>query len=151
MTKQMRITNRVKFLPAVPQKDLLEHTSSAEVGIIPYKPVSLNNYYTMPNKLFEYRQENDYTKPMTPVGYRGPNDGSFIVDTTAPITAPNVTVSDIDADGNVNMSWNAISGIMKYGVFRNTTNITGINEISRIANVTGTTFIDGFSKYSPCY
>lgn len=48
------LNNRIKFLPAVPQKELLKYTSSADLGVIPYKPVSLNNYYTLPNKLFEY-------------------------------------------------------------------------------------------------
>jgi glycosyltransferase involved in cell wall biosynthesis len=48
------LRQRVKFLPAVPLEDLLEYTSCADLGVIPYKPVSLNNYYTSPNKLFEY-------------------------------------------------------------------------------------------------
>ena len=48
------LNNRIKFLPAVPQIELLKYTSSADLGVIPYKPVSLNNYYTLPNKLFEY-------------------------------------------------------------------------------------------------
>lgn len=48
------LNNSIKFLPAVPQEELLKYTSSADLGVIPYKPVSLNNYYTLPNKLFEY-------------------------------------------------------------------------------------------------
>lgn len=46
----------VYFLPAVPQEELLEWTGSANLGIIPYQAVTLNNYYTCPNKLFEYIQ-----------------------------------------------------------------------------------------------
>lgn len=45
---------RVFFLPSVPQDQLLLWTASADIGVIPYQAVSLNNYYTLPNKLFEY-------------------------------------------------------------------------------------------------
>lgn len=53
-----RLNNKVAFLPPVPQAVLLNYTSSADLGIIPYKPESLNNYYTLPNKLFEYINAN---------------------------------------------------------------------------------------------
>lgn len=58
LVDQKGLQNRIKFLPAVSQEVLLEHTSSADLGVIPYKPVSLNNYYTLPNKLFEYINAN---------------------------------------------------------------------------------------------
>jgi glycosyltransferase involved in cell wall biosynthesis len=45
---------RVFFIPPVPQNELLHWTASANVGVIPYQAVSLNNYLCMPNKLFEY-------------------------------------------------------------------------------------------------
>jgi glycosyltransferase involved in cell wall biosynthesis len=47
---------RVYFLPAVPQRDLLAYCASADVGVIPYQAVDLNNYYSSPNKLFDYIQ-----------------------------------------------------------------------------------------------
>jgi len=47
---------RVHFIPAVPQRDLLAYCASANVGIIPYQAVDLNNYYTSPNKLFDFIQ-----------------------------------------------------------------------------------------------
>lgn len=47
---------RVHFLPAVPQRDLLAYCASADVGVIPYQAVDLNNYYTSPNKLFDFIQ-----------------------------------------------------------------------------------------------
>jgi glycosyltransferase involved in cell wall biosynthesis len=47
---------RVLFLPAVPQRDLLAYCASADVGVIPYQAVDLNNYYTSPNKLFDFIQ-----------------------------------------------------------------------------------------------
>jgi glycosyltransferase involved in cell wall biosynthesis len=49
---------RVSFIPAVPQRDLLAYCASADVGIIPYQAVDLNNYYTSPNKLFDLIQAN---------------------------------------------------------------------------------------------
>jgi glycosyltransferase involved in cell wall biosynthesis len=54
LVDQRGFRGRIKFLPAVSQEVLLEYTSCADLGVIPYKPVSLNNYYTLPNKLFEY-------------------------------------------------------------------------------------------------
>ncbi len=47
---------RVYFLPAVPQHELLAYCASADVGVIPYQAVDLNNYYTSPNKLFDFIQ-----------------------------------------------------------------------------------------------
>jgi glycosyltransferase involved in cell wall biosynthesis len=46
----------VRFLDAVPQAELLTYCSSASVGVIPYRPVDLNNYYSSPNKLFDFIQ-----------------------------------------------------------------------------------------------
>lgn len=48
--------SRIHFLPAVPQCELLQHSASADVGIIPYPHVDLNSYYCTPNKLFEFIQ-----------------------------------------------------------------------------------------------
>ncbi|WP_165671193.1 glycosyltransferase [Metapseudomonas otitidis] len=47
---------RIHFLPAVPQNELLQHSASADIGIIPYPHVDLNSYYCTPNKLFEFIQ-----------------------------------------------------------------------------------------------
>jgi glycosyltransferase involved in cell wall biosynthesis len=47
---------RAHFIPAVPQRDLLAYCASADVGVIPYQAVDLNNYYTSPNKLFDFIQ-----------------------------------------------------------------------------------------------
>lgn len=48
------VEDKVLFTPGVPQNELLNNTKSANVGVIPYQFVGLNNYYTSPNKLFEY-------------------------------------------------------------------------------------------------
>jgi glycosyltransferase involved in cell wall biosynthesis len=45
---------RVIFTTPVPQAELLDHTRGADIGVIPYLPVGLNNRYSAPNKLFEY-------------------------------------------------------------------------------------------------
>jgi glycosyltransferase involved in cell wall biosynthesis len=50
------LDTRIYFLPAVPQSELLQHSASADVGIIPYPHVDLNSYYCTPNKLFEFIQ-----------------------------------------------------------------------------------------------
>jgi len=49
-----RLDDRVRILPPVSQQDLLSFTAGADVGVIPYQAVGLNNFYTTPNKLFEY-------------------------------------------------------------------------------------------------
>jgi len=54
--KLQLLGRRVHFLQAVPQSELLQHSASADVGVIPYPHVDLNSYYCTPNKLFEFIQ-----------------------------------------------------------------------------------------------
>ena len=54
LVRKSHLSNKVYFLNPVPQDVLLEYTASAHIGVIPYQYVNLNNYYTTPNKLFEY-------------------------------------------------------------------------------------------------
>lgn len=54
--KRGLLGKRIYFLPAVPQSELLQHSASADLGIIPYPHVDLNSYYCTPNKLFEFIQ-----------------------------------------------------------------------------------------------
>ena len=49
-----RVMDRVHWLPAVPPSQLPTFTAAASLGLIPYQPVSLNNRYSLPNKVFEY-------------------------------------------------------------------------------------------------
>jgi glycosyltransferase involved in cell wall biosynthesis len=51
---RLRLTGRVVMTDAVPQHELLSYTVGADVGVIPYRAIGLNNTYTTPNKLFEY-------------------------------------------------------------------------------------------------
>jgi glycosyltransferase involved in cell wall biosynthesis len=44
----------VLFLGRVEAEDLPPLTRSADLGVIPYRPVDANNLYSSPNKLFEY-------------------------------------------------------------------------------------------------
>jgi glycosyltransferase involved in cell wall biosynthesis len=53
---ELKMENRIHFMDAVSQEDLLMWTASADAGIIPYQPVDLNNYFCSPNKLFEFIQ-----------------------------------------------------------------------------------------------
>jgi glycosyltransferase involved in cell wall biosynthesis len=48
------VSGRVHFADPVPLEELLRFTAGADLGVIPYLNVGLNNYYTSPNKLFEY-------------------------------------------------------------------------------------------------
>lgn len=54
LTKAEGLSERVRFTHPVPQQEVLYYTASATLGVIPYQFVGLNNYYSSPNKLFEY-------------------------------------------------------------------------------------------------
>lgn len=45
---------KVYYLNAVDRDMLLHYTASADIGLILHKNVSLNNYFALPNRLFEY-------------------------------------------------------------------------------------------------
>jgi glycosyltransferase involved in cell wall biosynthesis len=51
---RLDLTKKVRIIGPASQPELLRVTAGADVGVIPYLPVGLNNYYTTPNKLFEY-------------------------------------------------------------------------------------------------
>lgn len=54
LADELGVIDRVHFLPAVDPGDLPAYTAAADVGVIPYQPVSRNNEYALPNKAFEY-------------------------------------------------------------------------------------------------
>lgn len=55
MVAQEGVGDRVTILPPVPSDELLEWTSSADLGLIVYRPSqSPNVRYCLPNKIFEY-------------------------------------------------------------------------------------------------
>jgi glycosyltransferase involved in cell wall biosynthesis len=45
---------RVLVVPPVAQGEVVAYAAGADVGVIPYQPIGLNNRYTTPNKLFDY-------------------------------------------------------------------------------------------------
>lgn len=51
--KENSLESKVIFSPPVPQKELIFWVASADIGVIPYLGNELNNYYCLPNKLFE--------------------------------------------------------------------------------------------------
>lgn len=44
----------VRFLAPVHESEVLDWTAGADVGVVPYRNTCLNNYLSLPNKLFEY-------------------------------------------------------------------------------------------------
>ncbi|WP_226655333.1 glycosyltransferase [Guptibacillus hwajinpoensis] len=48
------LTSRVHFHPKVPPSEILSLTKEADIGLVMYENVSENNYYSTPNKIFEY-------------------------------------------------------------------------------------------------
>lgn len=50
----LRLSNKVKYLGYIPAPYHLEITSYADVGILSYDLVNLNNLYCAPNKVWEY-------------------------------------------------------------------------------------------------
>ncbi len=48
------VADRVAFIEPAPMSELLSATAGADLGVIPYRNVGLNNFFTSPNKLFEY-------------------------------------------------------------------------------------------------
>lgn len=52
--REQKMAQRVFFLDPVPPEELLNITSSADVGISLLEDTCLNHRYALPNKLFEY-------------------------------------------------------------------------------------------------
>jgi glycosyltransferase involved in cell wall biosynthesis len=48
------LSGRVTFLPVVDMVDLVKSIDCYDIGIVPYIPTNLNQYYASPNKTFEY-------------------------------------------------------------------------------------------------
>jgi hypothetical protein len=44
----------IRFPPAVPEHDLVRAAAEADIGLIPYEPISINNRLCCPNKLSQY-------------------------------------------------------------------------------------------------
>jgi glycosyltransferase involved in cell wall biosynthesis len=46
----------IVFLPPVPEEEMVEAATFADVGLIPYPPTNINHRYCCPNKLSQYMQ-----------------------------------------------------------------------------------------------
>ncbi|USR41533.1 glycosyltransferase family 4 protein [Ectopseudomonas hydrolytica] len=56
IAQELRLENRVRFIPTVALADLPSYTASADIGVQPIENTCLNHYTTDSNKLFEYVQ-----------------------------------------------------------------------------------------------
>lgn len=56
IARKSKVIDKVYFMDAVPQTELLKYTCSADVGIIPYPAIDNNTYFCSPNKLYEFIQ-----------------------------------------------------------------------------------------------
>lgn len=54
LAQDFGVSSRVHVADAVSPEDLPSYTVTASVGLIPYQPISKNNYLALPNKVFEY-------------------------------------------------------------------------------------------------
>ncbi len=54
LVREMKLNEKVFFVPPVPMDKLVESAQGADIGVIPYLPQCLNNIHCTPNKLFEY-------------------------------------------------------------------------------------------------
>jgi len=54
MIHSLSLEGRVFFLGMVPANEVLKYAQWADIGILPYKKTCLNNWYSVPNKMFEY-------------------------------------------------------------------------------------------------
>ncbi|MDP2671605.1 MAG: glycosyltransferase family 4 protein [bacterium] len=54
LARNLGIEKKIVFLESVPLEQLLDYTSSADLGVVPMLKTNLNQYLATPNKLFEY-------------------------------------------------------------------------------------------------
>lgn len=56
--KKLELTNKVRFLGKVPLEDLAAYTALADIGLVLLENKSLNYYYSLPNRIFDFIQAN---------------------------------------------------------------------------------------------
>lgn len=54
IVNDLKLQDRVFFVDPVPMEEMVLFATDADIGVIPYLPVSANNLYCTPNKIFEY-------------------------------------------------------------------------------------------------
>jgi glycosyltransferase involved in cell wall biosynthesis len=56
LVRTLNLSEKVFFHDQVPSDELIYYTRQAHIGLVMYEKVSKNNYYSTPNKIFEYIQ-----------------------------------------------------------------------------------------------
>lgn len=54
MARELKIADRVHFLPPVPWNEVIPWAASADAGIMPYQALDLNTTISSPNKMYEF-------------------------------------------------------------------------------------------------
>ncbi len=54
LAEELDIADRVHFMGTIPQSELINYTSAADIGLTLIENISLSYYYALPNKMFEY-------------------------------------------------------------------------------------------------
>jgi len=54
IAKMNKVQNKIKILKEVPMNEMVKAAKFADIGVIPYVPVHIDNQLASPNKLFEY-------------------------------------------------------------------------------------------------
>ncbi len=54
LIKKNNLANRVFLVPPVKMLSMIDESTGADIGVIPYIPTNVNNKLSTPNKLFEY-------------------------------------------------------------------------------------------------
>ena len=58
LASELGITDRIHFLGNIDQKELINYTAGADIGVALIENISKSYYYALPNKLFEYIMAN---------------------------------------------------------------------------------------------
>jgi glycosyltransferase involved in cell wall biosynthesis len=118
LVTQLGLEDRIHFLGAVPAKDLISWSASADIGVCTIVGNSDSYRHSMPNKLFEYAMAG---LPVVASNYKGM--GTFVVEqgfgiTCNPTSIPEIAASirnlQSDSDLRVRLAKNAQLASTKY-------------------------------------
>jgi glycosyltransferase involved in cell wall biosynthesis len=85
------LSDRVKFIPAVPWPELMKYTRSADVGFSLDKDTNINYRFSLPNKIFDY-----FSAGIPVIAGNLPEAGRLVTTNNCGIVIPEVTVSEIN-------------------------------------------------------